>query len=234
MQLHLTQTIIDFCADVIRRLGYPGIFLLMVCESMYVPIPSFAVMPFVGFVAHRVANGDPAFEGCPTFWLGLLAAVLGGLVGSLLTYYFGLFAGPVGVRKLGPYVGLIEEDLDTTQAWFERKGAITVLIARFVPVVRHFISTAAGIARMRIAPFALMTVLGAGLWDLFLAALGWQLEASYPVIKQYQEPIDVLVILVFLAGGVHIFRKLRARMRSRKEKQASGPAPDLDAPREAP
>src|SRR5579871_3040789 len=104
--LHLTETIIDFCAGVITRLGYTGIFLLMVCESMYVPIPSFAVMPFVGFVAHEVADGTRA-EG-PTLWVGTLVGALGGIVGSLLTYYFGLYAGPVGVRRWGRWVGLVE------------------------------------------------------------------------------------------------------------------------------
>src|SRR5437763_10528431 len=102
----LTDWLIDFCANVIRTLGYTGIFVLMFFESMYVPVPSFAVMPFVGYVAYRVA--DHQIESGPTFWAGVLVGALGGLAGSITTYYFGRWAGPAGVRRWGRYVGLVD------------------------------------------------------------------------------------------------------------------------------
>jgi membrane protein DedA with SNARE-associated domain len=229
----LTKFIVDFCAEVIRTLGYPGIFILMTCESMYFPIPSFAVMPFVGYVA---AQGHVDFK------TGVLVGALGGLFGSYLTYYFGRFAGPKGVRKWGRYAGLVEEDLDATQAWFDKRGAIAVFIARFVPVVRHFISTVAGMAKMKLIPFTLMTFAGAGLWDLFLAAVGYKLQdKAQETIHTYTKPLDALVIVVFGGGAILVVRKLRARMKrgaaalAAKEAAAAAPsAPPLDAPREGP
>lgn len=223
----LTKWIVDFCANLINGLGYGGIFILMTCESMYFPIPSFAVMPFVGFVAHRTL--DSGGDGL-SFWPGVLAGLLGGLAGSLLTYYFGYWAGPKGVKKWGRYVALVPEDLDATQAWFDKRGAIAVFTGRFIPVVRHFISTVAGIAHMRLVPFLLMTTAGAFLWDLFLAYLGWVLQEQYGKIHEWQKPLDALVIVVFGGGGVWIVLKLRARIRARKAANAK----DVVAPPTSP
>lgn len=223
----LTEKIVDLCASLITQLGYTGIFILMFCESMYVPVPSFAVMPFVGFVAHELATGKRT-EG-PEFWLGVIVGALGGLAGSLSTYYFGRWAGPVGVRKWGRYGGLVPEDLDKTQALFERRGMITVFIGRFIPVVRHFISTVAGLARMKLLPFVAMTLTGAFLWDLILAWAGWKLGEHYTKIHDWQKPVDVVVILLFGGGFVYLVAKLRARVLNRK----SNPT-DLDAPNTTP
>src|SRR5437870_1754641 len=97
--MHLSERIIEFCSDVITKTGYGGIFVLMFAESTYFPVPSEAVMPFVGLVAAKmVADGQPE-AGAAFFWLGVIVAAVGGLGGSLSTYYFGRWAGPVGVRK---------------------------------------------------------------------------------------------------------------------------------------
>lgn len=224
----LTHAIVEFCADLITKLGYLGIFILMFGESMYVPIPSFAVMPFVGFVAHEVALGNR--KAGPDLWLGLVAAVLGGLAGSLATYYFGKWAGEVTVKKWGRYMGLVPEDLDKTHALFERWGPATVFIGRFIPVVRHFISTVAGIAKMNLFAFAAMSVAGMALWDAFLVWTGWVLRSQYDtVIHHYQTPVDIAVIVVFGGGAIYLIAKLRARVRTKK----SAPA-DLDAPKTTP
>jgi membrane protein DedA with SNARE-associated domain len=228
MQLHLTERIIDFCADFITRLGYTGIFLLMFAESTYVPMPSFAVMPFVGFVAHQIYKGTRT-EG-PEFWLGILSGVVGGLCGCLATYYLGLWAGPAGVKKIGRYAGVFPEDLDRTHEFFERRGALAIFFARFIPVIRHLISTVAGIARMRLPSFVTMSVAGMFVWDTFLAGLGWKLEDQYPKIHEYTMPIDVAVILIFGGGAVYLLLKLRQRVKMRQ----TSPAPDLDAPKVAP
>jgi len=207
----LTEHIIEFCAKLITDLGYTGIFILMFFESMYVPIPSFAVMPFVGFVAHRLYDGK--VPNAPEFWPGVAVGALGGLAGSLTTYFFGKWAGPKGVRKWGRYAGLIPEDLDRTHALFERRGAITVFVGRFIPVVRHFISTVAGIASMNLAAFVAMTLSGAFLWDLILAGLGWWLQEQYPKIHTIQMPLDVAVVIIFGGSAIYLFFKARARVK---------------------
>jgi membrane protein DedA with SNARE-associated domain len=231
--MHLTEHIITFCAELITNLGYVGIFILMFFESMYVPIPSFAVMPFVGYVAHQHFDGvNPK---APELWLGVLVGALGGVAGSLTTYYFGKWAGPVGVRRWGRYAGLVAKDLDATQAWFEKRGKVAVFLARFIPVVRHFISTVAGLASMSLAPFVAMTFAGAFLWDLFLAMCGWHLQARYADIHTYSGPIDIAVIVIFAGGFLYLAHRLRLRIREqRRQMSAEAPAADLDAPAGSP
>jgi membrane protein DedA with SNARE-associated domain len=222
--MHLTQAIVDFCAELISKTGYIGIFILMFCESMYIPVPSEAVMPFVGFLAWQASTGARAEA--PDFWIGVAVGVLGGIGGSLTTYYFGKWAGPVGVRKWGRYGGLVPEDLDKTHALFERWGMPTVFLARLIPVVRHFISTVAGIAKMSLLPFIMMTTAGAFIWDLFLAWAGWHLAEHYHRIHDYQKWADLTVVTMIIVFGVYLGRKLRARTRS---PVMNKPA-DLDAP----
>ena len=227
--MHLTEHIIAFCADLITNLGYVGIFLLMFCESMYVPVPSFAVMPFVGYVAHQRFDGANAQA--PEFWLGVLVGALGGIAGSLTTYYFGKWAGPAGVKRWGRFAGLVPRDLDATHAWFLKRGKIAVFTGRFIPVVRHFISTVAGIANMSLGPFVAMTFAGAFLWDLFLAACGWYMQARYADIHKYSGPIDVVVIVLFAGGFLYLAHKLRVRIREQRARINPGAGvADLDAP----
>jgi membrane protein DedA with SNARE-associated domain len=243
----LTEKIIELCSSLITTFGYTGIFVLMFFESMYVPVPSEAVMPFVGMVAHQVVTGTRT-EG-PDFWLGVIVAAIGGLGGSLATYYFGRWAGPVGVRRWGRYGGLVEEDLEITQRWFDRRGAVTVVLARFVPVVRHFISTVAGLARMRLGPFVVMTVVGAFLWDLFLAWLGWIFEEKARFyVHEYSEPADIIIVVLGAVALFVVARHLRSRKRvpepapvgigpgfGETSPRAPGePVSDLDARRSAP
>jgi membrane protein DedA with SNARE-associated domain len=224
----LTQFIVERCADLINSLGYVGIFILMFFESTYVPIPSFAVMPFVGFVAHEVFLGTR--KSGPDFWLGILAGVLGGLCGSVTTYFLGRWAGPVTVKKWGRYGGLVPEDLDKTHALFEKWGAPTIFVGRFIPVVRHLISTVAGIANMSFIPFVAMSVAGMALWDLWLTWAGWKLrDQYYEVIHHYQVPVDIAVIAIFGGGALYLVWKLRARVKARKNAPA-----DLDATKTTP
>ncbi|MEZ0228172.1 MAG: DedA family protein, partial [Planctomycetota bacterium] len=88
----------------------------------------------------------------------------------------------------------------------------------------------AGIANMSLAPFIAMTLSGAFLWDLILAAIGWKFrEHARTLIHDYQKPVDVVVIAIFGGGAIYLIAKMRARVRSRKS-----PPADLDAPKVGP
>ena len=211
--MHPSEMIIDFCSNLITTTGYVGIFILMFCESTYFPVPSEAVMPFVGLVAAQVARGERPSG--PEFWLGVIVGALGGLGGSLATYYFGRWFGPVGVRKWGRYAGLVEKDLDLTHRLFERRGSLFVFVARFIPVVRHFISTVAGIGRMNLGPFVLMTTSGAFLWDLILTWAGYNYgKVAQDTIHRFNLPADIVVVLLGFVFLAYVARKIRARKSS--------------------
>lgn len=183
-----------FSTDTISVLGYPGIVILMAFESMIIPLPSELVMPFAGFVASR---GDLGFIGV------VIASSLGSLIGSLISYYLGLYLGIPAIKKFGKYVLLNEEDLEKAERWFEKGGEKTIFISRFIPVVRHFISIPAGVARMNPKKFLIYTLVGATIWNTFLAWLGYILGENWAVVGQYSEWISIGVAILLLGGLVY-------------------------------
>jgi membrane protein DedA with SNARE-associated domain len=207
----ITESIAAFGTHVIGSIGYVGVFLLMVAESMVLPVPSEAVMPFAGFT---IAEGTLS-------WAGVIcAATLGSIAGSLIGYAIGRFGGRPFLARYGRYLLLDESDLAMTDRFFQRRGSLTILISRFIPVVRHLISIPAGISRMRLLPFCIFTVAGAGLWNAFLAWAGFALKKNWASILRYSHLIDI-VVLVILAGLVVLY-VLRHLLRRRRSAQKSG------------
>ena len=162
-------------------------FILMVMESMVLPVPSEAVMPFAGFL---ISQGTFSFAGV------ILFSTLGGLLGSIISYYIGFLGGSPFVKKYGRYVLLREEDLAKTEKFFQKHGEKTIFICRFIPVVRHLISVPAGAAKMNFGKFTLYTVLGAGLWHIFLSCVGFILKQNWEKIEQFTKYFDYLALLV--------------------------------------
>lgn len=185
----MTSLLLAFFIKIISSLGYTGIFLLMVTESMILPTPSEAVMPFAGFLF---------FQGQMSFWLIIIFATLGSIIGSLISYAIGLYAGRPLVEKYGKYILLTSHHLKQTENFFAKFGDKAVFICRFVPVVRHFISLPAGFAKMKLGKFCLYTILGAGLWNAFLTYVGYLLGSGWQEIKQYSEKLDLIVIFLII------------------------------------
>ena len=210
------QAPLDSIAEAIQGLirddlGYWGLFFLIVLESTAVPVPSLLVMPFAGYLA---GTGD--------FSLPVILAInsLGALVGSGLSYWFGAAGGKPLLLRYGKYILVRPEDIDKTTAFFEKYGARTIFVARFLPVVRHIISIPAGIARMRLVPFFALTFAGATLWGGGLMVLGYQLGENWESVVKTWKKIDLFVgvtfVLVLIYFAVRFFRNRR-----RQQKQAS-------------
>lgn len=200
----LTETIAQLAVRCLDISGYYGAGLLMALESMIAPIPSEAVMPFVGF---QVADGK---------WnmgLAILATSLGSITGSWLSYLIGDYGGRPVVLKVGKYLLLDKDDLEKTEAFFNRRaGTWTIFIARFIPVVRHLISIPAGMGKMPMMPFLTATLLGATIWNTFLLFCGMKLRQNWSVVQKYSHEIDIVVVLVLAAGlGWFIWSRLAKR-----------------------
>ncbi|HUZ17418.1 MAG TPA: DedA family protein [Spirochaetia bacterium] len=205
----ITATLAYYAERIIGAIGYPGVFLAMTAESMFLPVPSEAVMPFTGFL---VADGYFRFE-----WV-IIASVLGSIAGSLISYLIGAWGGKPFVDRLGKYVLLDRRDLESTQRFFDRRGEVTIFISRFIPVVRHLISLPAGAARMNLTRFLLFTAFGAGIWDTFLSVAGYYLRDNWAHIMRYGHTIDaVVVLLLVLLVAWYVYRHLRRRALDRKE-----------------
>jgi membrane protein DedA with SNARE-associated domain len=202
----LTAFIADFATAFIDKIGYTGIFLLMTMESMVFPVPSEAVMPFAGFL---VAEGRIAF------WAVLLSSTAGSIVGSLISYGMGLWGGRPFIDKFGKYLLLDHKDLAFTERFFTKYGTATIFISRFIPVVRHLISIPAGTGRMRLLPFSIYTIAGAGLWNAFLTIVGYYLRQKWSEVMVYSHIIDILVVILLIGLLVFfIYRHLGRRKRN--------------------
>lgn len=195
----LTEWIAATAVTVIGASGYPGVFFLMMLESMVFPVPSEAVMPFAGFL---IVDGQFTFTGI------IIASTLGSITGSLLSYAIGYYGGKPFIHRFGKYLLLNNHHLEISQRFFDRNGEITILISRFIPVVRHLISIPAGFGKMNLAKFAVYTVIGAGLWNAFLAFVGFKLKSNWAEVMKYSHIIDLVVVGVLGIAALYYIYKI--------------------------
>jgi membrane protein DedA with SNARE-associated domain len=199
------QHIIDFVQHIVRDMGYPGLFVLIMLESTLVPIPSELIMPFAGYLAHTGAFSLPVI---------LVINSAAALVGSGLCYWIGAAGGKPLLVKYGKFIGVRRKDIERTETYFARHGRATILIGRFLPVVRHIISIPAGLVRMPLAPFFLQTFIGATIWGTVLILIGYEL-GNWASIAEKLKHIDLLIGVVILA--VLLTVAIRFVLRRRRE-----------------
>lgn len=205
----LTEFLINFFTEIISKLGYFGISILMALESMVAPVPSEAVMPFAGFLW---------FDKTFTFWGIVIASTIGSITGSLISYYIGLWGGRPIVKKFGKYLLLNEHHLKITERFFAKYGEKTIFISRFIPVVRHLISIPAGVGKMNLAKFSFYTIVGAALWNSFLTYVGYYLGSNWGIIRKYSEIIDILIVILLI---IIIFYFLYCKKKSKNKENES-------------
>lgn len=205
----ITAKIAMWATAFIFSTGYIGIFILMVMESMVLPVPSEAVMPFAGF---NIADGELTWSGV------ILAATLGSIVGSLISYYIGYYGGKPFIKRFGKYLLLNQHHLELSERFFSKRGEITILIARFVPIVRHLISIPAGFGKMNLTRFLIFTIIGAGIWNAFLTWVGFILRENWEEVMKYSHIIDLVVLAVL--GGAFLFYVYKI-IKSRKKQVTS-------------
>lgn len=202
------ETIAHWVQGIVEDLGYPGLFALIVLESTMVPIPSLLVMPFAGYLASQGVFSLPVI---------LVINSAAALTGSLISYGIGAAGGKPLLLKYGKWVLVRPKDLERTEAYFERHGSATVLVARFLPVVRHLISIPAGIARMPLPKFLTQTFLGATLWGGGLMVLGYELGAQWEEVAAKAKRVDLLVAgLIVVAIVAVAIRFVVVRRRERR------------------
>ncbi len=200
----VVEILADYFVLLIQTHGYGAILFLMALESMIAPVPSELVMPFAGYVA---AQGNLDFVLVNTF------ALLGSILGSMISYWAGKFLGRDLVIKYGKFLGLRESHLHWTEKWFAAHGSITILVGRFIPVVRHLISIPAGISNMPKREFLVMTIIGAVIWNGFLAYLGFILKDQYTLIAEYSSTLDIVVVLVLIILFIYFLHRKKDKIR---------------------
>jgi membrane protein DedA with SNARE-associated domain len=187
----------SFLIRLISLGGVPTIFLTMAAESAGIPISSEIVVPL---------GGALAAQGRLSFVLVVAAATLGNLVGSLVAFLLTRRYGRTLVLGPGRRLGLSEGHLRLAERFFERFGSLAVFIGRLLPVVRTYISFPAGLGRMGVVRFSVLTLLGSIPWNLGLAYAGYRLGRDYQAIEHtigvFTIPLAVLVLI--LLGVVYL------------------------------
>lgn len=185
----LIERLGELIQQVIARLGYPGIVLVMALENVFPPIPSELVMPLAGFMAR-----GGTFN---IVWV-IVAGMLGSVLGALILYYLGAWANETIVRRFirrwGRYAFVSENDLDVALGYFSRYGEAVIFFGRLIPLVRSLISIPAGMQRMPLPKFVFYTVLGTTIWSAVLSYAGWFLQQNYALVAGYVEQYQVVVI----------------------------------------
>jgi membrane protein DedA with SNARE-associated domain len=195
----ITEWIATSATALLGATGYTGIIILMAMESMVFPVPSEAVMPFAGFL---IVQGQFTFAGV------IIASTFGSIIGSLLSYAIGFYGGKPFIHRFGKYLLLNPHHLEVSERFFARRGEITILVARFIPIVRHLISIPAGFGKMNIWKFSIYTIIGAGCWNAFLTYVGYSLKNNWSEVMQYSHTIDLFVVGILGIAGIYYIYKV--------------------------
>lgn len=197
-----------------EHLNYWTVMMLMAIESSFIPFPSEIVIPPAAYFSMH--NGNLSI------YLIVLFATLGAIVGALVNYFLAKIIGrplihALAESRFGHICMLSSEKVTKAEEYFEKHGAISTFLGRLIPAVRQLISIPAGLARMSLVKFCVFTALGAGIWNVVLALLGYWLSLFVPEaelfdqIEHYNKYLTYAgyalaeIILIYIM--YHIFKK---------------------------
>ncbi|MFB1050126.1 DedA family protein [Paraliobacillus sp. JSM ZJ581] len=197
----------DWLLEIMNNYGYIGIIFLIAVENIFPPIPSEVILTFGGFLTTTTSL---------TMFGVVIASTLGSVFGAVVLYVVGASISTATLKKFvakrGHYLRLEQNDVDRAIHWFNKYGAWSVFICRFIPLIRSLISVPAGLAKMRFIPFLLLTTIGTLLWNTVLVGLGAYVGASWNEIVTYMDTYSnilyVVLGLAFIALiGVYIYKR---------------------------
>lgn len=203
--------IAGWAVDLMETLGGPGAGLAIALENLFPPLPSEVILPLAGFTAS---------QGTFNIVEVLVWTTLGSVVGALALYGLGAWLGRDRLRRIIARVPLMKlSDVDKAEAWFSRHGSKAVFLGRMIPIFRSLISIPAGIERMNVIRFTLLTTAGSLIWNSIFVLAGYYLGENWAAVEPYADVLQKIVI-VGVAAAVAVFVILRVR-RIRREKMAA-------------
>ncbi|MFC3299682.1 DedA family protein [Arthrobacter agilis] len=200
----------DWAVNLMETIGAPGAGLAIALENLFPPLPSEVILPLAGFTASR--GNFSLFE-------AILWTTLGSVVGAYALYALGAWLGRDRMRRLVSRVPLIDiEDVDKVENWFDRHGYRAVFFGRMIPLFRSLVSIPAGIERMPLGMFLLLTTSGSLIWNSVFVLAGFYLGENWEVVEQYANTFQRLVIVAVVLFAVwFVVSKVRTyRIRKRE------------------
>ncbi|NJQ01211.1 DedA family protein [Streptomyces zingiberis] len=198
--------IAGWVTGLVEAMGGPGAGLAIALENLFPPIPSEVVLPLTGFAAG---------QGVLSLFSAIFWTTLGSVVGAVALYGIGALYGRDRLRRFWARLPLVKvSDLDRTEAWFAKHGTKAVFFGRMVPVFRSLISVPAGVERMPLPLFLLLTTVGSLLWNVALIMSGYVLGDQWHLVERYVGVASKVV----LAGSVvalvaYVVLRVRRRRR---------------------
>jgi membrane protein DedA with SNARE-associated domain len=222
------EAITDALTALVGDYGLYAVFALMLIDAV-LPAASELVMVYAGALAAGafagqdvVLFGEP-IDSEPWAYVAMATAgTLGYVLGSIGGWAIGLYGGRPLVERRGRLLHLTPENLHRAEDWFERFGDLAVLISRVTPVIRSFISIPAGVMRMPLGRYTLLTIPGSAVWCFALAGIGWALGSNWEEFHhqfRYAEYVIVAAILLVVVAAL-----VRHRRASRLGRRADDPA----------
>lgn len=199
----------NWITTLLGNLNYGTILFLMLLESTVVPVPSELV---VAPAAYHAAGGNL------NILLVIIAATIGADLGASINYAAGYWLGrPVIYRfansRWGKLCLLNQQKVEQSEQYFNNHGMVATITGRLIPGIRHLISIPAGLSKMNYWKFLLYTTLGAGAWNIILAALGWWFHSFVPEnqltdkIVEYGDYIKWGIIALVVLAAVYFALK---------------------------
>lgn len=174
------------------NMNYGTVTLLMVIESSFIPFPSEVVVPPAAYKALEEGSNM-------NIVLVVVFATLGAIIGALINYFLSLWLGRPIIYKFvetrfGKMCLLDKQKVEKAEKYFDKHGKSSTFIGRLVPGIRQLISIPAGLAKMNIATFVCFTALGAGIWNIILALLGYLGHGNKELIDQYSHELSYILL----------------------------------------
>ena len=193
-----------WAVDLMNGFGAPGAGIAIFVENVFPPIPSEIILPLAGLAASR---GDLQLAEV------LLWTTAGSMLGAILLYSLGALLGAERLRAIARRVPLLKvSDIDKSVAWFDRHGAKAVFFGRMLPIFRSLISIPAGITRLNLLLFALLTFLGSSIWNSVFVVAGYVLGENWTVVEPFANVLQYVVIgAVVLLVVIFVVRRVRER-----------------------
>ncbi|EAD6863402.1 DedA family protein [Listeria monocytogenes] len=205
METWITSIMADF--------GYIGIFVLIMVENLFPPIPSEIILTFGGFMT-TVTSLNVVMV--------IIVATLGSVVGAILLYkvasYFGKERLTKIVLKYGRILRLKESDIERAESFFLKYGSWAVFLCRMIPLIRSLISIPAGMTKMKMSRFLILTTAGSLLWNTVLIGLGAVLGESWNEIVVFMDSFSTIiysVIAILVVVGLGFFFRARFKKNTR-------------------
>ncbi len=228
LEASILSAITDALTELIGDHGIYAVFVLMFVDAV-LPAASELVMVYAGAVAAGAFAGQSVvLFGEPiesNFWAYVAmasAGALGYILGSIAGWAIGYYGGRPFVERRGRWLHVTPHTLNRAEAWFERFGDWAVAIGRVTPVVRSFIAIPAGVFRMPLGRYTLLTIPGSVVWAFAFAGAGWAAGSQWEDFHhsfRYAEYVVAAAILVLIAAGIWRHRR-GARMNRRAEDPA--------------